>query len=143
MHTEPAVADDLPRIEALLRDAGLPVKGVAPLIEDFLVVRSDGQVVAAGVIEPLTEGGLLRSVVVDPALRGQGLGQAVVDALVHQSHGPLYLLTETAPDFFASRGFEHLSRAEAPEAVRHTQEYCSLCAESAALMWRSGHANND
>jgi amino-acid N-acetyltransferase len=108
-----------------------------------VVVRQGGQVVAAGVIEPLEAGGLLRSVVVDPALRGQGLGGLVVDRLVAQARGPLFLLTETAPDFFATRGFEDLSRAQAPEAVRHTEEYCSLCAESAALMWRSGHANND
>lgn len=143
MPTENAQRNDLERIEALLTEAGLPTKGVAPLIEDFVVVRQGGQVVAAGVIEPLEAGGLLRSVVVDPALRGQGLGGLVVDRLVAQARGPLFLLTETAPDFFATRRFEHLSRAQAPEAVRHTEEYCSLCAESAALMWRSGLANND
>ena len=140
---ERAVPSDLDRIENLLREAGLPTKGVSPLIARFAVVREEGQVVAAGVIEPLDGAGLLRSVVVDATRRGQGLGQVVVNHLVSEADVPIFLLTETAPAFFASLGFEHLPRSRAPEAVRHTQEYCSLCAESAALMWRSGHANND
>ncbi|MDE2996784.1 MAG: GNAT family N-acetyltransferase [Bacteroidota bacterium] len=140
---EKAVASDLPRIESMLKEARLPINGVAPLIESFSVVREEGQIVAAGVIEPLQGVGLLRSVVVDPEWQGKGLGRVLVESLSLGASQDLYLLTESAPEFFARLGFEHVERSHAPETVRQSEEYCSICAESAALMRRSVDPNND
>ena len=140
---ETASSADLPRIESLLTQAGLPTSGVAAIIEDFLVVRGEeGHVLAAGVIEWHAEpgnlpDGLLRSVVVDPECRGQGLGQFLIETIKASTKRDLYLLTETATEFFRKLGFETIDRALAPPALRASEEFRCLCGESAAFMRRS------
>ncbi len=137
--------EDLERIVAMLHEAGLPSQGVADIITDFRVVRNDqGRVVAAGVIEWHAEpdnepDGLVRSVVVDPAFRGQGLGQQLIDALKASTNRDLYLLTESATDYFLKRGFKSIDRSLAPPALRASEEFRCLCGESAAFMRRSVH----
>lgn len=143
-HTiDTASEDDLSRVESLLRAAGLPTEGVAPLIEDFLVIRDDaGQTIAAAVIEwhaesEETTNGLLRSVVVDPQRQGEGLGTQIVRAIMDSTDRDLYLLTDSATDFFGGMGFESIDRSLAPPALRQSEEFRCLCGESAAFMRRS------
>jgi len=139
---ERARRDDLERIESLLTEAGLPTAGVAAIIEDFSVVRdAQGQVMAAGVIEWHGDDGLVRSVVVDPALRGQGVGQFLIGHVKASTDRDLYLLTESATDFFRGLGFESIDRSLAPPALRASEEFRCLCGESAAFMRRSVDSN--
>jgi len=127
----------------MLTAAGLPAEGVAPLIEAFHVIRDDeGKVAAAAVIEWRAESaeesnGLLRSVVVDPAQRGKGLGKTIVRAVMDSTDQDLYLLTESATDFFRGMGWESIDRSLAPPALRQSEEFRCLCGESAAFMRRS------
>lgn len=140
--TGPAGPGDLEAIKRLLSDAGLPIEGVDALIDGFLVVRRAGQadpvVVAAGAIERCGREGLLRSVVVHPDARGRGLGRMVADALIDTARAEgidaLYLLTNTAESFFKQAGFETIQREAAPESIRGTGEFRTLCPESAVLM---------
>ncbi len=140
---KPAKREDLHRIEALLTESRLPTAGVATIIDDFHVVRdSKGHVVAAGVIEWHAEegrepDGLIRSVVVDPVFRGQGIGTRLIDYLTASTDRNLYLLTESATDFFRGLGFESIDRSSAPPALRASEEFRCLCGESAAFMRRS------
>ena len=135
---EQAKQGDLERIETMLTKAGLPTAGVDAIIEDFSVVRdSQGHVVAAGVIEWHDGDGLIRSVVVDPAFRGQGIGTRLIDHLKASTDRNLYLLTESATDFFRGLGFEPIDRSTAPSALRDSEEFRCLCGESAAFMRRS------
>lgn len=140
---EQAKQGDLERIQTILIEAGLPTAGVDAIIEDFSVVRdARGQVVAAGVIEWHAEegrepDGLIRSVVVDPAFRGQGIGTRLIDHLKASTDRNLYLLTESATDFFRGLGFEPIDRSTAPSALRDSEEFRCLCGESAAFMRRS------
>lgn len=152
-HIEKAGRDDLARIESMLTAANLPTEGVAPLIESFFVIRDkSGHVAAAAVIEwheepargeptrgePTHESnGLLRSVVVDPEHRGQGLGKNIVRAVMDSTDRDLYLLTESATQFFRRLGFESIDRSLAPPALRQSEEFRCLCGESAAFMRRS------
>jgi amino-acid N-acetyltransferase len=140
---ELAREDDLSRIEAMLMAAGLPTEGVLPLIGTFQVIRDqEGEVVAAAVIEwhaesAMESNGLLRSVVVDPAQRGNGLGKTIVRAIMASTSRDLYLLTDSATDFFRRLGFESIDRSLAPPALRQSEEFRCLCGESAAFMRRS------
>lgn len=135
-----ARADDLAAIEQLLAAADLPVEGVAGALADAVVAERDGRVVAAAALERLGDAALLRSVVVDPALRGAEVGSALVaDRLQHAAAtgaGDVYLLTTTAEAFFAARGFERVERTAAPAAVAASSEFASLCPASAAFMCR-------
>ena len=132
-----ATERDLDRIVEMLAQADLPTSGIAPIIDHFLVVRTAGKVVAAGAIEPHGPDGLLRSVVVDASFRGLGLGKRITESLLLSSGVDLYLLTETAESFFESIGFECIERAQAPMALRASEEFRCLCPESAAFMRRS------
>ncbi len=135
--TAGAKAADLDRIVTLLSKAHLPTEGVAEILDSFLVIRDQGIVVAAGVVERHGEDGLLRSVVVDPARQGLGLGKQIASALIASEHRDLYLLTETAESFFARLGFKLIARDEAPPALRASEEFRCLCPESASFMRRS------
>ena len=52
-----------------------------------MIIASEGGVIGGAAIEVHGDSGLLRSVVVDPAARGRGVGVAIVDAAVDQSLG--------------------------------------------------------
>ena len=82
--------------------------------------------------------GLLRSVCVRSAARGQGLGPRLCDAIEDRAAaaglGELYLLTTTARAFFERRGYHVVDRASAPERILQTAEFQSLCPSSATCL---------
>ena len=128
--------DDLVHVLKMLSEAGLPVSGVTELADHFLVVKEGAVVVGAGGIEVRGSDGLVRSIVVHPAYRGKGVGQMLVKSLVSGTKRDLYLLTETAEQFFVRFGFELVSREEAPAKLRDSEEFRCLCPESASFMKR-------
>ena len=48
-----------------------------------------------------------------------------------------WLLTTGAAGFFEKSGFKQVERAQAPEAIRDTQQAKTLCPASAVLLGRS------
>lgn len=100
-----AVEADLPRVEALVRSAGLMTEGLRDFFPAGFLVAADGEALL-GVcgVEPRGRAGLLRSVAVADAARGTGLGRRLVLLAIEragQAHlDALFLLTKTAPAFF-------------------------------------------
>ncbi len=84
--------------------------------------------------------GLLRSLAVASEVRGKGTGSALLHhaerAAADAGVAKLYLLTETAPDFFARHGYAPLDRAGVPAEIAATREFAALCPESATCMVR-------
>lgn len=82
--------------------------------------------------------GLLRSLVVPRERRGQGMGSALLLALVNQAQAfgvrDLWLLTTSAEAFFTRHGFQTTERAASPPAIASTSQFRDLCPASAALM---------
>ena len=140
MAFEAAKTADLDGVRALLRAVHLPDQDVdEALLADFLVLRSNGALVAVGALMSLDERtGLVRSIAVDPALQGDGLGSRVLRALEERAASgaleSLFLLTTTAPGFFSARGYEEVFREDAPTAVRTTTQFAELCPTSAIVM---------
>lgn len=83
---------------------------------------------------------LLRSVAVDPAWRGHGVGRALVTRLIADAEGrgtrALYLLTMSAEGYFPKFGFHEVTRDAVPPAVRETAEFRGACPASATVMRR-------
>ena len=81
---------------------------------------------------------LLRSVAVDPSLRGTGLGQRLTRAALDRAKASgvtrVFLLTETAAAFFPKFGFTTIERAGVPDSIRGTVEFASACPASAHVM---------
>lgn len=134
----PATAQDLAPVRALLERSGLPTSDLESARPEFSVIRENDQVIAAGALQRFGSAALLRSVVVAPERRGSGLGQAIVSELERLAQasriGRLVLLTQTAADFFARRGYRVIERSDAPEDMQRSEEFRSLCPSSASCM---------
>lgn len=139
MDIRPAGAHDIAAIEALLAAAALPpLQRACFRAEDFCVARADGAIVGAIGLERYGDDALLRSLVVAPALRGGGVGMALVDALEKRAGalglGALVLLTTTADRFFQRLGYAVIARDAMPPAAQQSDEFAHLCPASAVCM---------
>ena len=133
----PARSTDYAAVTALLSEAKLPLVGVEEHFTDFFVAE-DSSIVGCAGLERYGNVALLRSVVVSPSARGNGLGQRLtqscIDAARTSGIATLVLLTETAEAFFPRLGFKAVSRDEVPMAVRDSAEFRGVCAVSAQAM---------
>jgi amino-acid N-acetyltransferase len=137
----PASANDLPEVEALLHATQLPVGGLAPLTDTILVSRSRGAIIGCAAVELYGDTALLRSVAVDPGWQGRGLGTELVEKITWLARDrgahTLFLLTTGAAEYFAALGFAECTRDDAPEAMRASIEFTTLCPSSATVMRRA------
>ena len=135
-----ARAEDGPPIMKLLSAAHLPVDGLLDHLDTAVVARADGRVVGCAALEVYTDGALLRSVVVDDSVSGQGIGTRLTRAALELAsvHGipAIYLLTTTAEAFFPRFGFVRIPRSEVPASVQMSVEFRSACPSTAAVMRR-------
>ncbi len=130
--------DALDYVERLLDRAGLPTADVRSGPGRFYVAVADGTRVGVGGFEAYGAEGLLRSVVVDSSRRGEGHGAAITRRLEAEARSAdvetLSLLTTTAADFFAARGYDRIDRASVPPAIRETTQFSELCPDSATVL---------
>jgi amino-acid N-acetyltransferase len=128
-------------IAALLERARLPVADLGTSDVEFVVAVDRDDVVGAVGMERHGSSGLLRSLVVDESRRRSGLGAALVAAIEARAGerrlDRLVLLTTTAREFFARRGYEPIARDAAPEPVRRSAEFRSLCPASSTCMTKT------
>ena len=140
MRTGRATPSDVPAVERLLAASGLPLEGAAEALSLGVVARDGDEIVAAAAIERYGDSGLLRSVVVEPGRRGTGLGRDIVAAAEQLARDDgireLYLLTETAIDWFPRLGYEVIARAEAAAAVGESIEFTTVCKDTGVPMRR-------
>jgi amino-acid N-acetyltransferase len=112
-------------IDIYTTDRRLLSKATVALYEDVpefrVAVTEDGTVVGCGAVHVLWEDlAEIRTVAVDPTLRGQKIGHRIVEALLEDARTlgvkRVFVLTfETA--FFASFGFVEIDGAPVPHAV--------------------------
>ena len=81
---------------------------------------------------------LLRSLAVTKNFHGKGYGKRLYHAILKKARAKkiceIYLLTETADDFFAKQGFEMVSRDSVDPQVKESVEFRSACPETAPCM---------
>ena len=138
--------DDWQDIQRLITRAGLPVDDLGPdQLLGFLVAKrsGNGQIETLGVVglQRFDQVGLLRSLVVSESVRKLGLGRRLVSALEANACcdgvKDLWLLTIDAERYFEILGYKSMSREDAPDSIRNTQEFSSLCPASAYLMCKT------
>jgi amino-acid N-acetyltransferase len=129
---------DLPAVLALLERTDLPPNGLSDHLATTLVARHTSSIVGSAALELYGHAALLRSVAVDQAWRGQGLGQQLTCAALDlaRQHGvtTVYLLTETATNFFPRFGFQPIARSAVAEAVQQSVEFTSACPAGATVL---------
>ncbi len=130
--------DHFPHVLALLTKNELPHDGLADHVATTLAAYDGERVVGSAALELYREAALLRSVAVARRHRGHGLGQQLTRAALDlaRQHGvnDVYLLTETATDFFPRFGFQPITRDAVPPSVQQSIEFTEACPDSALVM---------
>jgi amino-acid N-acetyltransferase len=137
----PAQPSDLPAARALIASCGLPLDGLDDQFgEGYGVALRETTLIGIAGVERYGRYGLLRSVAVEESQRGSRVGTALVEDRVRWCRrtrvGSLFLLTTTADQFFAGRGFEVIARESVPAEIRASKEFASACPASAVVMRR-------
>ncbi len=124
--------------DALVQASGLPLDDLDQCRDTQFVLRDGAAIIATAALEIRGEDAILRSVAVDPARRGERLGERIVAHTIDQARvaglRAVYLLTETAEEFFPRFGFVREPRDSAPPAIQASVEYCSVCGSDAVAM---------
>jgi amino-acid N-acetyltransferase len=130
--------DDLEASQALLQSSRLPLDGLQGWFGGAIVADRETEVVGCVALEFHDRAALLRSLVVAPSLRGRGVGERLTSEALGQARKAgardVYLLTETARDFFMKFGFQVQDRSTAPAALKDSVEFRSACPKSATMM---------
>ncbi|MGN6639653.1 MAG: arsenic resistance N-acetyltransferase ArsN2 [Mucilaginibacter sp.] len=129
------------QIEALLEGEKLPVKDLPASLENFIIVIVENDVVAVSGLEVYGDHGLLRSLAVKAEYRNQGIADQLVQKIerlaVERGLKDVYLLTETAAGYFTRKNYQTVIRDSAPEEIKRSSEFSSVCPQSAMLMIKS------
>ncbi len=139
---EGAKISDLEEIYALLKLVDLPTEGVKENIDYFLLlirqVDTLEEIIGCVGLEMYDQYALLRSAVIHPDHQGKNYGKQLTSAIIAFAKlngiSQLFLLTETAENFFKKLGFFKIDRSRVPEIVKASIEFTTLCDESATTM---------
>jgi N-acetylglutamate synthase-like GNAT family acetyltransferase len=146
MQTADLILDALPNenigeLTATLHEAQLPHNDLAGTDKRFFCASVDGTIVGYVGLEIYRKDALLRSAVIFKPARSKGYGRQMVEALLDIAFQVgverVWLLTETAPEFFEKLGFSRVDRALAPSSIVASEEFASMCPTSAVFMLRA------
>ncbi|RME53616.1 MAG: GNAT family N-acetyltransferase [Caldilineae bacterium] len=134
----PAEPEDASAFLRLLEACHLPTAGAAACLPTTLLAWDADQLAGSAALEVYGPVALLRSVAVHPTRRGQGLGRNLVKAALKLAQDlgveQVYLLTETAADYFPRFGFVPVPRDQVDARVQGSVEFTSACPASARAM---------
>lgn len=134
----PAASSDWPAIAALLEANKLPLDGAQNHLATYLLATQGGEIIGCAGAELYGDLALLRSVAIAPGLQRQGIGKLLVSRLLQEAKrrqiAKVYLLSVTAPEYFAQFGFKRGPRESAPTALHASAEFQGACPACAALM---------
>lgn len=114
MFIRPATEADRAAILGLMRPGDFNRINLRPAC--FLVAEEEGRIIGIGQIKRHRDGTPeLASLVVAADRRGEGIGQALVQALVASHQGTLYLFClATLEGYYGRLGFQRVERAHLP-----------------------------
>jgi amino-acid N-acetyltransferase len=126
------------QIQILLADNGLPFEDIDEHLAHFITAKKNEDLIGCVGLEIHGNLALLRSLVVAEKYRGHGVAKTLCENILKYakrlSISNIYLLTDSAADFFSKLRFESMDRSQAPEAIRSTKEFAQLCPSTATFM---------
>lgn len=128
MNLRPATQFDQPIITRIIREAN-----INPMSLDwrrFLVAEEAGAIVGVGQIKMHGDGSReLASIAVIPSHQGRGIARKIIEQLIAQEAGTLYLTCRAQLEpFYARFGFRKIERAEMPPYFRRLIRIVNLIA---------------
>jgi amino-acid N-acetyltransferase len=110
-------------------------------VDGTLMIRylnDDDKLIGCGGLEFYSDSALMRSVAVHSEQRNISIGRSIVNDLLDRARDrsirEVYLLTETAHDYFVRLGFTDVPRDQVPQLLHTSSEFSSVCPVSAACM---------
>lgn len=139
---EKAKRDELPLLKKILSACRLPAQDLTEgHLEHFFLLRNRSEALGSVGLEIHGDCGLLRSLAVDEAHRGGGLGERLVRRIEshagEQGIGEIYLLTTTAEDFFRGLGYAEVTRGEVPDPILQCKQFSGICPATAPALKKS------
>ncbi len=129
---------DLTQIKSLLKSEGLPSEDINEHLKNIIIVEEKGVILGFGAMEKYNKVGLFRSLVVTKKRRSEKIGSTIYQHIEDLSKlmkmENLYLLTETASEYFKKLGFIEITREEVPGEIKNTKQFSNLCPASATVM---------
>jgi N-acetylglutamate synthase-like GNAT family acetyltransferase len=117
----PATVADQATIQRIVSEARLP--GMNVHWQNFVVADEHGRAVAVGQVKSHGDGSReLASIAVVPARQGQGIGSAIIEALLTREAGVVLHLScrRELEGYYERFGFARLDRASSPPYFRRT-----------------------
>lgn len=125
----------------LLSASKLPIEDLPDNLENFYVLVDDEQVKGVVGLQLFGNYGLLRSLAIDPSAAGRGIAASLLAKIertaTEKGLEGIYLLTETAAEYFDRHGYEHIARMDVPEEIKASSQFSNTCPESAIAMKKS------
>lgn len=130
--------NDLTAIFRLLNHYNLITQDIDFNNQYFLGLKQQQNCIAIGALEFYRPYALIRSVAVSEKEKHKGYAKQICKALFQHALSEniieLYLLTETAEEFFSRQGFEIIDRNTAPQIIKSTSQFSTLCPDDARVM---------
>jgi amino-acid N-acetyltransferase len=127
----------------LLRDLHLPTEGVDEHLQGFALELDGDRLIGCAGLEVHGDAGLLRSVAVHPARRGQGIAARLVARQLEAANdlglSSIGLLTTSAAEYFERFGFEVVPRSSLPSTLLESDQLRGACPDSALSMLLTLH----
>ena len=129
-------------VMALLQEGDLHIGDLSrEKLRHFLVARKGDAVIGVVGLEVFPPHGLLRSLAVVEAYRGQGIARRLIGAIERHARNvgvrSIYLLTLTAAGLFEKCAYRPVRRESAPEDLQATEEFKTICPDSAICLHKA------
>ena len=138
IHLRQASLDDWSDVAALLRRCGLPAEDTQGSIDAFHVALDKGRIIGCVAGEQGGRAIVVRSAAVDPIYRDRGIASRLIETLLLRARGTgareAYLLSTTAPSYFARWGSSLFPAEKVPAEVRASMVFRSAERTSALCM---------
>lgn len=122
-----AIAEDDPAIRRLVQIGRINPTGL-DWRRFILGISPAGDVIGCGQVKPHGDGSReVASIVVDPDWRGRGVARAIIERLLDENPGTLYLMCRSVlGPFYEKFGFSSLSFEEMPKYFRRISRVAGL-----------------
>lgn len=133
-----ASAEEKKAFVAQLIEVKLPYADLGEATELFVLLDAENKVIGTAGLEWYGQNALLRSVSVSTLYQGKGVGKQIlfeIERIVHSRQAKrIYLLTETAKDFFEKNNYALTPRQAIPKEVLASPQFTSTCPSTATAM---------
>lgn len=130
---------DIEPMTSLLAKCGLATEDVTEILDSFQIALCDGRIVGCAAAERRGHSIVIRSVAVESGYRDRGVASRLVEKLLVRARGTevrhVFLLSASAPSYFARWGFCHIPFDKAPSEVQASREFSNAAQSSALCMY--------